>query len=112
MLRPYLDVIFKFGREEAQEPLFTAFYVENLEGDLPSRGDAPQTDNSPPWLIPPPVPLGPLGDISDAAARNAELAFHEIIRVLGDNNERYQKDDAQNGGIWPKSVTTEDEDEV
>lgn len=111
-LRPYLDVILKLGREEAQEPLFTAFYVDNLEAGLSSRGDPPQADKPTPWLIPPPVPLGPLGDISDAATRNAELAFHEVLQVLGDKDERYQKGDAQNDGIWPKSAASEDEDEL
>lgn len=110
MLRPYLNTVLKLGREDAQEALFTAFYVESLK-DIPAR-DVSQLDSRIPWLVPPPVPLGPLGDIADTAAQNAEVLFFKILQALGDNEERYQKGDAQNSGIWPKVIATEDEDEV
>ncbi|KAF9452027.1 FAD/NAD(P)-binding domain-containing protein [Macrolepiota fuliginosa MF-IS2] len=109
-LRPYLDAVLKLG-EEFQDPLFTTFYIEHAK-DTPSSAGDPHPINRPSWLVPPPVPLGPIGDVADAAAHNAEVTFHEILQALRDEGKRYQKEDAQNGGIWPKFVATENEDEV
>ncbi|KXN86331.1 Rab proteins geranylgeranyltransferase component A [Leucoagaricus sp. SymC.cos] len=108
-LRPYLDAILELGREEVREPLFTAFYTENL-GEVPPN-DGSQSQKKATWLVPPPVPLGPLGDVADTATRNAETLFHEVLQALSDNGEKYSKDDAQSGGIWPKTAVTENEDE-
>jgi hypothetical protein len=91
--------------------LFTAFYAENLSEATSQETDALH-DAQPTWIVPPPVPLGPLGDVADAAASNAEIIFHEVLRAIGDNGERYLKGDSQNGGIWPRVIPTEEEDEA
>jgi hypothetical protein len=108
-LRPYLDVILKLGREERQEPVFTAFYAEKLGEMPPSEIEANKQAS---WVIPPPVPLGPLGDVADAATQNAEILFHELLRILGDGEERYQLDESQSGGIWPRVTATDNDDEI
>lgn len=108
VLRPYLDTILRLGREEPQTPLFTAFYVMNLE--TCSLGTDASQEAS--WIIPPPTPLGPLGDIADAATQNAEVLFHAVLRALGDSNQKYQKDNSHDDGIWPQVLIREDEDEV
>ncbi|KAF5363533.1 hypothetical protein D9756_000567 [Leucocoprinus leucothites] len=107
MLEPYLNAVLRLGREEPQTPLFTAFYTENLGAIPPCETDS---QRHAPWIIPPPVPLGPLGDVADAATQNAEILFHAILEALGDSEGRYQKGDSYDGGIWPKIITTEEED--
>lgn len=108
VLQPYLDTILRLGREEPQTPLFTAFYVENLDEICPLGTDSQEAT----WIIPPFTPLCPLGDIADAATQNAEVLFHAVLRALGDSNQKYQKDNSHDGGIWPEVLTPEDEDEV
>ncbi|KAJ3563993.1 hypothetical protein NP233_g8579 [Leucocoprinus birnbaumii] len=107
MLQPYLDAILRLGKDEAQVPLFTSFHTENLNTHLPPAKDPSEKGT---WIIPPPVPLGPLGDVADAATRNAETLFHTVIDALDNSEERYQKEDSHNGGIWPRIAVTEDED--
>lgn len=110
ILQPYIDVILRLGRDAAQEPIFTAFYVENT-GEIASHteGNLQHTGHDS-WFIPPPVPLGPLGDIADAATRNAEAIFRSVLETLDNNGERFHQADALNGGIWPQATDLEEEE--
>lgn len=67
-----------------------------------------QYDNQKSWLILPSLPLGPPGDVADAAAQNAEIIFREALGILDYNEEQYNRGDAQNDGIWPQLVAADE----
>jgi hypothetical protein len=110
ILQPYIDVILKLGRDAAQEPIFTAFYIENTGEITPHTEGDSQYASHDSWFIPPPVPLEPLGDIADTATRNAEIIFRSVLKNLDNDGEQFHQADAVNGGIWPQSTNVEEEE--
>ncbi|KAF7776099.1 hypothetical protein Agabi119p4_4492 [Agaricus bisporus var. burnettii] len=110
ILQPYIDILLKLGREVAQEPIFTAFYIENAGETSPHAVGDPQHNVHGSWFIPPPVPLEPLGDIADIATRNAENIFRNLLDILDNDGEHSHRVNTLNGGIWPQLIDLEEEE--
>ncbi|PPQ66273.1 hypothetical protein CVT26_010957 [Gymnopilus dilepis] len=110
LIGPYLNTLMRLSADPSKaplKPLFTTFYLERPSS---ASGSAPSSDHSPvgDYIVPPPLPIASLPDISDEAAQIAERTFVEAVKALRKSGQDVGDTDIL---FWPPLPAEEDNDD-